>query len=77
MTATRVSPWIDMLRHRYEAGSTVGDLAYWYSTSRYQMAVWLTMAGANLKKGKRGKVTARSADADPVARIIERDENDC
>lgn len=54
-TAAKVSPWHDMLRHRYEAGSTISDLAYWYSTSRYQMSVWLTMAGAKKikRKGKK------------------------
>lgn len=43
--AATCSPWHDALRFRYEAGATVADLAYWYSTSRAQMTQWLAMAG--------------------------------
>lgn len=47
MTATpaRCSPWHDNLRFMYEAGSTVGALAYWLNTSRAQVIQWLALAG--------------------------------
>lgn len=53
MAATRVSPWMDMLRHRYEAGAQIADLAYWYSTSRVQMTKWLKMAGAKFRSTRK------------------------
>ena len=55
MTATpaRCGPWHDALRFRYESGSTIADLAYWYAVPFYKMRHWLILAGAEIKRGKR------------------------
>lgn len=45
----RASPYMDMLRFRYEAGAQIGDLAYWYSTSRFYMAFMLQLAGTKFR----------------------------
>lgn len=58
-TATRCSPWHDALRHRYEDGSTVSDLAYWFSTSKAQMCRYLELAGTKFRHRQGAKALAR------------------
>lgn len=41
---------MDNLRHQYEAGKEIADLAYWHSTNRDQMSRWLAIAGTKFRK---------------------------
>lgn len=52
MKATIVSPWMDMLRHRYEGGASIADLRRRFNATRHQVVCWLMMAGTKFRGPK-------------------------
>ena len=47
--AARCSPWLDNLRHQYEAGVTMQKLALIEGVERYQVYLWLRQAGTKFR----------------------------
>lgn len=49
--ATKVSPWQDNLRHLYEVGRSLEDLAFWHSLGKETMRALIVEAGGTIRRG--------------------------